>query len=362
MRRVLSVIATMAFVELTAAQSYITPINVPSSGSSSITAMSRDGSTLIGFVEDGFNDRFFRWTPTGGVDWLAGHGLENARFYGVSPNGDHLVGEAVINGTPTQAVIWDESNGLRPLGWTGYATGVDSTGTIVVGNVGGTAIRWTASGGVLPLGNSASTAFGWNDDLSVVVGLSSATPLGGFRWSSGTLESLVPPQGLTRTLPSAATNSGGLAFGYGDNNAASYLLRWDGDGAVESLGSIPGRFITDVISTGDGSLVAFNTYRSIGPFGGSFVWKESTGFQRLSDLLTARGVDLTGWSDLAIYQIGSDGTSFAGNGSFNGEYRLWYASVPSPSTLPMALLGIVVVARRRRAAFGPGSRISLSPV
>jgi PEP-CTERM motif len=83
--------------------------------------------------------------------------------------------------------------------------------------------------------------------------------------------------------------------------------------------------------------------------------------ESLNDYLVADRVgNLTGWSLPAATGISADGRTIAGNG-FNpsGQTEAWIATVPEPSSMPLAaagLLSLAVVAWRRGClSHEPGS-------
>jgi probable HAF family extracellular repeat protein len=120
--------------------------------SSTASAASADGSTVIGVSGSSAGERAFRWTASGGM----------------------------------------QSLGVLAGGGTSSAKGVSDDGTVVVGvsdsEAGGRAFRWTVSGGMQDLGvlpgGESSAANGVSGDGRVIVGQSgSRDSSGAFVWS-----------------------------------------------------------------------------------------------------------------------------------------------------------------------------------
>src|SRR5262249_14550360 len=131
-----------------------------------------DGSVVVGFQTDsGGQLQAFRWTPSAGMvglGFLPGRTFSSASAS--SSDGSVIVGTA---GGPSQAFRWSVATGMVPID-SGTALGVNSLGTIVVGDDGSQAFVWTAPNGAVQLGvlpgGTKSCAYGVSADGSVVVG------------------------------------------------------------------------------------------------------------------------------------------------------------------------------------------------
>jgi probable HAF family extracellular repeat protein len=183
---------------------------------SQATAVSADGSTVVGTGRSAFGDEAFRWTLAGGMVGLGtlpgGSVGSGSRATAVSSDGSVVVGDSyAIYGDALEggeAFRWTADGGmvgLRDLRYPGpfllqsAATGVSADGSVVVGNsqsnsaVGfnDEAFRWTADGGMVGLGflpaggGFGGTATGVSADGSFVVGWD-CCPLGSeaFRWTA----------------------------------------------------------------------------------------------------------------------------------------------------------------------------------
>jgi probable HAF family extracellular repeat protein len=176
--------------------------------SSVATAISADGSTVVGHSVSGTNSEAFRWTRAGGMQGLG-------QLY---PSTD--------------------------------ATAVNADGSIVVGIAGSgntVAFRWTQSTGMVGLGTggaSASEASGISGDGSVIVGaLGAYTNVQGFRWTADTGIVRVPrlPTSNVRSAAMAVSLDGSTTVGYSEA-AGSYMEAFSFSGAAElqALGDLAG--------------------------------------------------------------------------------------------------------------------------
>ena len=74
----------------------------------------------------------------------------------------------------------------------------------------------------------------------------------------------------------------------------------------------------------------------------AIIWDATNGMQRVSDVLTAGGVDLTGWTLTSAQAISDDGTVIAGNGVSTNGTEAWIATLDLPLTGPPDALQSVV--------------------
>jgi probable HAF family extracellular repeat protein len=217
---------------------------------------------------------------------------------------------------------------------------------------------WTAAGGTqaLPLpdpqpASNEQYAKGVSADGTRVVGWSrSASGYHGFLWSNST--------GYLAT-------SLGLSGG-----SASYALRISGDGStVLGRTDFPGPSNTAWLwsaSNGYTTLPTVSGVTTIGPtaisgngttvvgaafpteFADPILWTAQTGTVRIADILTASGVDLTGWTLGTAYGVSFDGTRIVGVGEFGGERRGWLVTVPAPGAASILAAGVTCFGLRRR--------------
>lgn len=155
--------------------------------------VSANGSAVVGLAYSGQQLRAFRWTPAGGMHELGTLGGTWSRPSGLSADGSIVVGQASNASGQGRVFRWTAGNGMQDLGFAALTAGVSADGSVIVGTItpGGRirAFRWTAAHGVLELGTlggSNSWAGGVSADGWVVVGKSYYTITPGnlrpFRW------------------------------------------------------------------------------------------------------------------------------------------------------------------------------------
>ncbi|MBK7948373.1 MAG: PEP-CTERM sorting domain-containing protein [Deltaproteobacteria bacterium] len=94
------------------------------------TAVSANGSTIVGYSESSSGIEAFRWTSAGGMVGLgdlAGGGFAS-RALGVSGDGSVVVGYGASASAGQEAFIWTISGGLEPLDTHLIAAGIDLQG------------------------------------------------------------------------------------------------------------------------------------------------------------------------------------------------------------------------------------------
>jgi probable HAF family extracellular repeat protein len=99
------------------------------------TAVSDDGSVVVGFSDTADNNRHaFRWTEAGAMVDLGSSGtdfLSYSRAFGVSADGSLVVGDDEAGGYP---FIWTADSGLQHLDFLGSAYGLTPDGSVLIGS------------------------------------------------------------------------------------------------------------------------------------------------------------------------------------------------------------------------------------
>jgi probable HAF family extracellular repeat protein len=81
----------------------------------------------------------------------------------------------------------------------------------------------------------------------------------------------------------------------------------------------------------------------------AFTWDSVNGMQRLADVLTGLGLDLTGWTLSEASAVSADGLTIVGIGSSpSSGNEAWIAHIPEPATGSLLGLGLVGLAALRR--------------
>lgn len=295
-------------------------------GNTLVSGISRDGSVAVGQGHSERGTEAFRWTRSGGVEWL---GDLPARFpfmndtfwsngYSISGDGNVIHGESLASGAYT-AYRWTAGEGMVALSGYHWGTGI-----------------WGLSGdGMVAVGSDYSD---------------SRQPTG-VRWDVGAGWTDYGPN----FQPQAVSGDGTTVVG------KAYL---DYDGWVHTLGGIVGQdgvlhyigaslgesgYAIATSVSADGSVVSgeglFNdAYQP-------FVWSEASGMRSISSVLESAGMDLGGWQLYGGSFVSEDGRSFAGTAISADGMAVWVATVPEPRGLLLSVLyGVTIVAtwRRRR--------------
>jgi uncharacterized membrane protein len=119
------------------------------------------------------------------------------------------------------------------------------------------------------------------------------------------------------------------------------------------LGDLPGGGFQSAATgvSADGSFVVGSGVGTDGEE--AILWDAENGMRSLAGILTAAGVDLTGWSLSSAEAISADGTTIVGSGTNPaGDTEAWVAvvrAIPEPSGLSLLLGGaLLLFARSRR--------------
>src|SRR5205823_8710459 len=167
----------------------------------SATAVSADGSVVVGESESTYGGQAFRWNAGQGISSLIGLADPNQAL-GISGDGSAVVGYGIVN-RQTGAFHWRGpfdaiSLGRFSGGDSSLASGASADGLVVVGAANHAprsssyeAFRWTSENGLvglgdLPGGDVESHALAVSANGSVVAGFSkSANGIEAFRWTAG---------------------------------------------------------------------------------------------------------------------------------------------------------------------------------
>lgn len=201
---------------------------------SEATAISKDGSTIVGFSElISGQVRAFKWTIAGGLQNLGTLGGSESRALAVSADGSTIVGYSrLISSGPYRAFRWTVLSGMQDIG-DGFAKFVSADGS-VVGIQKGKACIWTTSLGLQDLGTfeggDYAAVLGLSNDGSTVVGegRSGSGSIRPFRW---TVTEGMQDLGAFLSVRSHATGvsaDGSIVIG-GSSIGEERSFRWGGD-------------------------------------------------------------------------------------------------------------------------------------
>jgi probable HAF family extracellular repeat protein len=286
--------------------------------SSEAYACSGDGSAVFGFGTDSSGNRqAFRWTTTGGIAGLGffGGGY-SSQVYACSADGLSACGENLVQLPPnpvppfpvTQAFKWTQAGGLQGLG---FLPGV--TGTA---------------------GGELSTARGMSADGSVIVGwgFDAGGTYRAWRWTQAT--GMHDISGGTVSAQTRACSPDGLTVvgSILGGNSQPFLWTLGGSG-VTPLGWLAGMNsggCTDAINAGV-RIIGVCSNTTVPGSQTACVWDRGFGWRSVRDVLTAGGIDVTGWNLTQAWAMSDDGRVIVGQGTDpSGNPAAWKASLPLP--------------------------------
>lgn len=335
---------------------------------STATALSADGSTVIGWTgppSTNFPSRSeaFRWTAAEGMHFLRPSPTQqypDSFPFGVSRDGKTVVGHRYDLAKGGEAFRWTADSGIAGLGFPAPAPAgdddksralvVSSDGKVVYGDSQTSfPFRWTTTEGMtaFPLQVVAISA-----DDSVLVGMysgQSGNPEA-FRWTeaAGAVGLGDLPGGSFFSSARAVSGDGQVVVGESASASGTEAFRWTASGGMQALGDFPGgnyqSYATAVSARGD---IVFGTgYSQSGSL--AFIWDGARGMRDLQQVLSDQhGLEsaLTGWRLYSVAGISSDGRTIAGNGTNpNGSGEAWIVrldqpiGVPEPSALAASII------------------------
>ncbi|HYE62754.1 MAG TPA: hypothetical protein VD997_12230 [Phycisphaerales bacterium] len=355
-----------------AAQAFAEPVFVgigalESGRPSQVAAVSRDGRVVVGQSvytgQDGPVLQATSWTLAGG---MTGLGIPDGRFrsmaQGVSADGSVIGGITLADG-----FRWTSSTGTQSVPGTlnGNIWGVSGNGQYLVGEVTDTqlpfarrAFRWSEAGGLQELGfidgSQSATARGVNGDGSVIVGSSVLPSSPGvlteaFRWTeSGGMVNLGSLSGHPRgSVAYRVTTDGSIVVGsVSHSSLAEVAFRWTAADGMVALGAHPsggGTVATGV--SADGNVIVGT---AAGDFG--FIWTPAGRVADMKSYFLQLGLSqVAGWTLYDNFDVSDDGRVIVGTG-VNPEGRIegFYAVIPAPGAIVPLALGALLASRRRR--------------
>lgn len=335
---------------------------------STATAISGDGTTVVGEAESATGGEAFRWT---GLGTIAGLGdlpgaATRSYAYNVSADGSVVVGFsfAAASGPFPEAFRWTSALGMQGLGdlpggnpWsTAYAVSADgsvASGLVSTG-LGLEAMRWTltnaATGagtmqalGDLATGIVSAALLGMTPDASAFVGFGSLLADG----SGGSKNAVIWTQaggfqalgdfagGITDSQANAVSADGSVVVGYGTISSganARTAFRWTAATGLVSLGDLPtGASFSEALSvSADGRTIVGYGSTDLGTE--AFIWREGAGLQNLrAVLINEAGLNLTGWKLTSATDLSADGLTICGAGiNPSNQQEGWVARLRPP--------------------------------
>ena len=281
---------------------------------SEATAVSADGSVVVGTSCTASGVQAFRWTAdTGIVAIPIPDGLTDSWATDISADADFLLGYVWISDSPPygyEGFRWHISGQLDRINSTGInviAKGISGDGSIVVGTSWGTGISeeafcWTSETGLSRLNDlhaegvrsSAEAVSG--DGLSVVGHrIYEGLPYRDcYRWNQSDVV------GFDAHTANATTSDGSVVVGGLDNHDTALFeaYRWTQETGLSLLGTCLPNFHSRALAvSGDGSVVVGYVQNNSGfDEQKAFIWDQKHGMRLLQDVLEDDfGLDLSGW-------------------------------------------------------------------
>ena len=312
--------------------------------SSVATGISGDGFTVVGYDAAGRTEAF-SWTastgkvglgylPYGLLSQASGTNSDGSVVVGMSYYGSPSVTDYAyqafrsVDGTMTGLGFLAPGTG----GGESVANAVSGDGSVVVGWTENgdryEAFRWTATAGMVGLGylpgDYRSIATGVSGDGSVVVGTCYGSFTQAFIWTASTsMVGLGYLPGGSSSTASAISADGTVIVGSAtDAGGNSEAVEWS-SGTITVLGS----FAPTAVDA-NGSVV-------VGTGTGAVRWTAATGTQSIQSILTADGVNLSGWELDGATGVSADGTVIVGNGN-----QPWIATIPVNAFALLDLKGV----------------------
>jgi probable HAF family extracellular repeat protein len=306
---------------------------------SDATAVSADGSIVVGVCRAGPASEAFRWTAADGMQALPSLG-DGAWASGVSADGSVVVGWSTTLRDETLAVRWG-AGGVEPLATdplSSVAFAVSGDGSTICGTH-DFATLWTPHGeSLLPtLGGNLADAVGISADGSVAVGscrLNNASLIfHAVRWAGGAVDDL-GTLGGANSFGYAVSADGSAVTGKSQlPSGAVRAFRWK-EGAMQDLGTLGGSYSVGSGLSADGEVVVGWSEASTDETQHACFWTHASGMIDLNTYLPQIGVDLAGWSLLKeAHGVSADGTAIVGMGIFNGQERAFLVTIPTPGIL-----------------------------
>lgn len=340
----------------------------PGAGSINPRALSGDGTTVTGsWRNSAGKDGVFRWRAgTGSVDLgRASVGDERASGEDINFDGTIIGGFSGLFNSQTRAMKWVEGSGFTLLNATpggpdyDYGSGISDDGSVVVGGAQtGVGYQWVGGGSptALPMisGATSGVASKVSGNGQVIVGANYSPGLKPVRIEGGVATDLTLSPGGAVGGSALNTNFlGSVVVGNANfGGASSHAFRWTTSlGAMEDLGSvIPSGFSSGRAVSGDGSAVVGVAQVTGGLFSqAAMMWREGSGMVDLNTYLPSIGISTGGMYLYEGLDVSADGLTIMGSG-FDAQFGFkgWIVTIPAPGGSAMALVGVAVLARRRR--------------
>lgn len=326
---------------------------------SEATAVSADGSVVVGTSCTASGVQAFRWTALEGIVGIPiPEGLIESWGVDVSADGKFVLcygrrSDSVPYGY--EGFLWHISGAIERIAASGLNVtikGISGDGSIVIGTSWGVGIdeeafRWTAEGGIERLDGLGGAGIRSNADAVsadglVVVGdrIYDESPYRDcFRWTAS------ETVGISAHTANATSSDGSVVVGGLDNHTTALFeaYRWTRETGLTLLGTcLPNHHSRSLAVSGDGSVVVGYVQNNAGfDEQKAFIWDEEHGMRLLQDVLEDDfGLDLSRWKLAELWAswkatgISQDGLTIVGVAlNSQGEREAWRAVLSVPPEL-----------------------------
>lgn len=223
------------------------------------------------------------------------------------------------------------------------ANGVSGDGNVVVGasnsSLGREAFRWSASDGMVGLGDlpgalveSSASAVSSNGSVIVGVGMPAFSSSEAVLWNSSGITGLGDlPSAILGSYAYDVSANGTVVVGVGNSTGTLgdvEAIRWTSGSGMVGLGFLPGHSISAAygVSANGSVIVGFSR---ASPPAQAVIWTAADGMRSIAQLLTAQGINVSGWTLESAKSVSDDGRIIVGNGmNPSGVREGWIATLP----------------------------------
>lgn len=375
----------------TALAAWLTPIGVldpnATNGYSHAAAISADGQWVVGDSTGEYGvSQPFRWSASSGIEFLGNPSGGTGYATGVGTRNGEVLISGNIGGIGRR---WSSSTGTwTPLPPTSLckvaesnslAISADGSDAWTIGSeevrggcggvlyTGGYRYCWSTNARTGPLqGSGSKVYFTGIAENGTAVGYQRITGVGdrAIYWTGSGTPAYVPGLGELSSQTRAVSADGQWAFGQVTMNGLIHAFKWEvGQTQYEELQAIgTGEHTFALASDASGKMIggySYSTARPTGQYALATIWDDE-GVHLLTDILTERNVDLTGWVALNdVRSISRDGRTLCGDGMYDPDgdgpaaaVQMGYvAYIPEPTmAVLMGALAILMQLQRREHA------------
>lgn len=322
------------------AQSFTSLGDLPGSSAYSLaSAVSADGSVVVGTSASSMGLECFTWTAAtgivgqgtipGGTSWSYGHAVAGSSatfvFGGtayVAAGSEAFVNMVGIGDLPgdtfDSAVYGISDDGLT---YAGVGNGSSASQVAFLKSAG--SLGFTALG-TLP-GDAVSFGRNISGDGTAVVGYSDGATRQAFRWSGGTMTPLGYLAGGSSSEAWGTNADGSVVVGSSVVGPDMVAFRWTAATGMVGLGNVTKRANA---CSADGRVVV-GSFR-YGLETRAFLWDATHGLRALEDVLIqdhGLGAALAGWKLYEATDVSADGRVIVGNGRLGSGDYAWRADL-----------------------------------